>query len=368
MKNPKILILAEIAGILIIFGMHTLQVSATTVTIDVNLSVTPNVISFETVFPGEVHFRPLNIDLSGSFIESSIHDDVEYQIVQRPKPRIDDPEERAYCLLHPEDLSRCYPSLCPYLSKEADNQPGNDTSVPAFHDPTATSSIAFGRLAKSDDDLEDNWIIDLHTPCFRGECDQTNSVPVQYQLDSSLRGQTFGCDLVVEVVEVSYFQTTTRTIGFWGPHTAFTSSVFQNQLGGSMTVGAGSHTRTITNTSGNGQSRLFGAFFSSIPKKTNNQNRANIDKARMQLLQQLVAAKLNCAAFSCTPATQTVITNADGAYATGTAAQILAAASQLDAYNNSGDANAIPGSLGPIGSATPATSQAKANKVFWNSP
>ena len=351
-----------------VVALQTSQVGATDVTIDTNLSVTPSVISFETVFPGEVHFRPLNIGLSEGFIANPILDDVEYRILQKPKPRIDDPEERAYCQAHPNDLERCYPSLCPYLSKTPDGEPANDTGVPAFHDPTATSSIALGYIAKSANDLVDNWVIDLHTPCFRGECDQANQVPPEYQLDPSLNGEKFGCDLIVEVIEVSYAQTITRTIGFWQTHTAFTSSVFQNNLAGTMNVGAGSHVRTITNLPGNGQSKLFGAFYSSIPKKTNNSNRTALDKARMQLLQQLVAAKLNCAAFGCTPATQGIITNADTAYASGTAAQMNALTGQLDTYNNSGDANAIPSTLGSIGSATPATSQARANKVFWDSP
>src|SRR3989344_3986989 len=182
----------------------SLQVSASHVTIDPNLSVSPNVISFSTVFPGEVHFKPLTVDLSSAFLDSPIHDDVEYRILQKPKPRIDSDEERAYCQQNPLDYSRCYPTLCPYLSKEPDQSPANDTGVPAYHDPNATSSIAFGRIAKSDNDLEDNWIIDLHTPCFRGQCDQTNSVAPEYQLDPSLEHQTFGCDLIVEVTDVSY--------------------------------------------------------------------------------------------------------------------------------------------------------------------
>src|SRR3989344_5933705 len=182
----------------------SLQVSASHVTIDPNLSVSPNVISFSTVFPGEVHFKPLTVDLSSAFLASPIHDDVEYRILQKPKPRIDSPEERAYCASNPTDYTRCYPSLCPYLSKTADNSPQNDTSVPAFHDPNAPTSIAYGRLAKSESDIKDDWVIDLHTPCFRGQCDQTNSVAPEYQLDPSMQGEVFGCDLVVEVLSISY--------------------------------------------------------------------------------------------------------------------------------------------------------------------
>jgi|GEM_PF-2153111 len=193
-------------GALIIVGVlvSTVQVGAQVVSIDSNLSISPNIISFETVFPGEVHYKPLVVNLSDSFLGEAILDDVEYRIVQKPKPRIDSPEEREYCSRFPNDLERCYPSLCPYLSKTADGTPANDTSVPAYHDPDAPSSIAYGRLAKSDNDIEDNWVIDLHTPCFRGQCDQTDSVPEHYQLDPSMNGQVFGCDLVVEVLSISY--------------------------------------------------------------------------------------------------------------------------------------------------------------------
>lgn len=368
MRRKAVIFGMGLAAVAAIILAGSIQVSATHITIDSNLFVSPNVISFETVFPGEVHFRPLSINLSSDFINNLIKDDVEYRILQKPKPRVDSESERAYCSENPTDYTRCYPSLCPYLSKEPDGTPENDTGVPAFHDPTASSSIAYGRLAKSDNDTEDNWIIDLHVPCFRGECDQANRIPPEYQLDPNLNGEKFGCDLVVEVTDISFFQITTRTIGFWQTHTAFTSSVFQTQLGGSMTVGSGSHTRTITNLPGNGQSLLFGAYYSSIPKKTNNQNRSQLDKARIQLLQQLVTAKINCAAFGCPPATQTMITDADNAYASGPASAIQPFITQLDTYNNSGDANPIPSTLGPVGSATPSQSQARANKVFWDAP
>ncbi len=84
----------------------------------------------------------------------------------------------------------------------------------------------------------------------------------------------------------------------------------------------------------------------------------------MQLLQQLVTAKLNCATFTCSATIAGQIAAADTAYATGTAAQIIAAAGQMDAYNNSGDTLIV----GNAGSASPKTSQGFANMVFWNLP
>jgi len=156
----------------------------------------------------------------------------------------------------------------------------------------------------------------------------------------------------------------TRTQGFWQTHTAYTSSTFATFFPAGMTIGTAPHKGVITNVQSAGQSQLFGAYYSNIAKTTTGSQRTAIDKARMQLLQQLVTAKLNCAAFGCSASIQTMIANADTAYATGTAAQIIAAAGALDAYNNSGDTFTI----GNAGKATPKTSQDYANKVFWNLP
>ena len=170
MNNKISYVVITIVGMIGILFLNTIHVAAHYVTIDTNLSVTPNVISLETVFPEEVLFRPLYIALSQSFLKDPAKDDVEYKIVQRVKPRerldrdgVGD-DAQAYCTSHtPKDAgdpndpyyTMCYPSLCPYLSKEPDNQPKNDVGVPAFHDPSASSSIAYGRLAKSAYDTKD---------------------------------------------------------------------------------------------------------------------------------------------------------------------------------------------------------------------
>jgi len=247
MKKILLIVAAGAIGLMAYALTNSRPASAWEVNIDTNLSVSPSVISFAAVFPGEINLRPLSINLSQDFINSEIHDDVEYRILQKTKPREDSSSERAYCAEHPNDLQRCYPSLCPYLSKEPDLAPANDTGVPAFHDPSAQTSIALGRLAKSENDLQDHWLIDLHTPCFRGQCGQQSNVPPEYQLDPSLNGEVFGCDLTVEVSSVSYSASPARTIGFWETHTQFTSRIFQDYVGGSLNVGSGSYVRMITN-------------------------------------------------------------------------------------------------------------------------
>src|SRR3989344_1867562 len=100
--QKKVLMLSVGIALAVVL-MNFIDVSATHVQIDSNLSVSPNIISFSTVFPGGVHFKPLTVDLSDQFLASPIPDAVEYRILQKPKPRTDTPEERAYCAAYPND-------------------------------------------------------------------------------------------------------------------------------------------------------------------------------------------------------------------------------------------------------------------------
>ncbi len=144
----------------------------------------------------------------------------------------------------------------------------------------------------------------------------------------------------------------TRTQGFWQTHTTYTSAEF---TGSSWIIG--SH---IVDT----PQELFAGFYSSIPKTSTGAKRSALDQARMQMLQQWLAAKLNCKAFGCSLTTQTLLTNAATAFAGTNKALISSYASQLDAYNNSNDALLISGQ----GKATPAASQTQAASQvsFWN--
>jgi len=150
----------------------------------------------------------------------------------------------------------------------------------------------------------------------------------------------------------------TRTQGFWQTHTTYTTGRFTALFGAGMVIGSPTAKTILT------PAQLFGAYYSSIPKKSDGKQRTALDKARMQLLQQLVTAKLNCAAFGCAASVQTMISQADSAYSSTNAATILASASALDAYNNSGDTIVI----GNAGKATPKTSQSLASIVFWDIP
>lgn len=221
------------------FEAHIINVTAK---IENALSVSPEKIEFGTVFPQEKLFRILNIALSSSFIEEDRVDDVNYVIKQKPKPRpngvFDDLPGHEYCLnswnvawhlyescafdydgdpleaweyckhiLYDSDTSydreNCYPMLCPFLSKLPDGTPDNDKGVSSPHWP-GCMDVATGRLAKSEQDTEDIWTIDLVVPCFQGMCDQTYDwTEFGFPLVPELEHEVFGCDLWIEVTGIS---------------------------------------------------------------------------------------------------------------------------------------------------------------------
>lgn len=143
----------------------------------------------------------------------------------------------------------------------------------------------------------------------------------------------------------------TRTQGFWKTHTAFSLSVLSAHP---ITLGP----RTITT-----GAELFGGLEANVAKTSTGAKRSALDQARIQLAHQYLAAALNCAAFGCSAATQTLLANASAAYAGTDVSAINAYASQLDAFNSSGDSLAAAGTNGP---ATPKDSDSLANLSLWD--
>lgn len=120
--------------------------------------------------------------------------------------------------------STMMPLLCPYLSKHettTDGPPGeNDSSgINSFHGlpppwnlATTIATQQTGALSIGATDTADAWTINLHTPCFRGQCAQDWATfvhaqnpaanPNDYQADPVLEHQVFGCDLWFEVTGI----------------------------------------------------------------------------------------------------------------------------------------------------------------------
>ena len=246
------------------FEAHVINVTAR---IENALAVSTNSIDFGTVFPQEHLNKPLSIRLSSSFMTEPRVDDVEYFIRQKPKcgitkdngtvlvgptatghislgtvdeviidcgpaPRtlvLDDPATQQ---VNEAETWGVLPSLCEYISKEDDKTPDNDGSTTSFHQPWTIDNHqivwndTLGRLAKSENDIDDNWTIDLAVPCFGGHCAQDwlsfvrriTGNPNLTQADADAYTQpianehkVFGCDLWVEVSGVSVTPTPTPT-------------------------------------------------------------------------------------------------------------------------------------------------------------
>ncbi|MEM2152391.1 MAG: SdrD B-like domain-containing protein [Candidatus Bathyarchaeia archaeon] len=148
----------------------------------------------------------------------------------------------------------------------------------------------------------------------------------------------------------------TRTQGFWATHPSFMWKTWEYV--DDKTIG----TKTIDT-----QEKLLGAFWSSIPYTSTGTRRSLLDQARMQLLQQLVAAILNVQAFGDDDlgTGANLIDEGKAAFTSNNRAWILSVTKALEEFNSSGDALPLPEGVYP-GPADPKTAQKIANKGFWD--
>ena len=237
MKKRIILSLVTIAAVAIgVVGMSAFEAHIINVTakIENSMSVDTESIEFGTVFPQEAMDYEVELSLSDSFMEEERADDVEY--ILRQKPKCWSETDQLFGLSRHEgddffcvqsDTADDYvalPLLCPFLSKHeisTDGDGENDSGgINAFHGPVSDWTMqdtldtqVSGRMAKSDQDLDDVWNIDLRVPCFEGHCaqDWANFVwdnneladPEEYMLPIDLESSLFGCDIWIEVTHIS---------------------------------------------------------------------------------------------------------------------------------------------------------------------
>ena len=132
---------------------------------------------------------------------------------------------------------------------------------------------------------------------------------------------------------------TTRTQGFWATHRSLTWAVWHGGTVGENTFPGGLTLGCLDLT----QQQLMGGFWAGISKLSNPNlkgkaaQRSTLDQARMQLLQQLLAAILNRAAFGSEPSTGMSIDDAITAFFTGPLDDVKTAAHDMAAFNESGD-------------------------------
>jgi hypothetical protein len=164
-------------------------------------------------------------------------------------------------------------------------------------------------------------------------------------------------------------QGVTRTQGFWATHSPlakiawFGGTAFGHTFPGVAAVGGIGDT-LICGRPIDDLGKLMGAFWSDISKKSilaNAAKRPALDQARMQLLQQLIAAELNASAFGSAPGS--------GSFASwetalcGTDAKALQTAQQQAAsFNSQGDSSTFT----PGTSADSKYARSVANIPFWD--
>jgi len=249
MKSKIILSLVAVfvatAGLIAMsaFEAHVINVTAH---IENALTVDTTPIEFGTVFPQEYLTKQFDINLSSSFLSENRVDDISYVIKQKPMPRGDRNEILTFCdgettkqytryqychYVSPNDpgyavdgeictqnalnyYDYCYLSLCPFLSKtDGDPSDNNDTSHLSYYaDPTPTQpndgdeyclkpgADASGNLVKSEQDISDNWVVDLKVPPVKGYIGQEWPEGCPYVDEDS---QNYGCELWIEVTGIS---------------------------------------------------------------------------------------------------------------------------------------------------------------------
>jgi hypothetical protein len=161
-------------------------------------------------------------------------------------------------------------------------------------------------------------------------------------------------------------QGVTRTQGFWATHTPlatiawFGGTAFGHTFPG-VAATAGIGDTTICGRNINDLGKLMGGFWSSIPKTSTGAKRGSLDQARMQLLQQLLAAELNASAFGSVPSAGSFTLWESALCGTSTDA-IKTAQKQAASFNERGDS----GTFTPGTSADSKYARSVADKLFWD--
>jgi len=160
----------------------------------------------------------------------------------------------------------------------------------------------------------------------------------------------------------------TRTQGFWATHTRladvawFGGTAFGHTFPGVASV-SGIGDTLICGRSIDTIDKLMGGFWSGISKKSTGAKRTSLDQARMQLLQQLLAAELNASAFGAVPSGGSGMFAAWESALCGTNPNAIKIAQQQAAsFNTQGDS----GLFTPGTSADSKYARSIANYLFWD--
>jgi hypothetical protein len=157
---------------------------------------------------------------------------------------------------------------------------------------------------------------------------------------------------------------TTRTQGFWATHPQLAELAwFGGTKYGHTFPGVASvlGDTTLCGRPIDTLGKLMGGFWSGISKTSTGGKRSALDQARMQLLQQLLAAELNASAFGASPGAGTIAAW-EAAYCGTNQNTIKNAASAAASFNEGGDSGAFTPGL----SADTKTAKSIADLGFWD--
>ena len=175
-------------------------------------------------------------------------------------------------------------------------------------------------------------------------------------------------DTIVCTFENTLQGQTTRTQGFWATHPNIAEVAW---FGGDWN---GTHFPGVANVTGIGDTlictkdvnsieKLMGGFWARIPQTCNDGRRSSLDKARMTLLQQLLAAELNASAFGSLPIGGSAkFAQWEAAYCGTNVTAINTAKSEAAFFNESGDS----GIFTPGTAAQAKIARTTADDCFWN--
>jgi len=161
-------------------------------------------------------------------------------------------------------------------------------------------------------------------------------------------------------------QGVTRTQGFWATHPQLAQiawdggTAFGHTFPG-VAATAGINDNTLCGRPIDTLGKLMGGFWSDISKTSTGAKRSALDQAKMQLLQQLLAAELNASAFGSVPSSGSFAAWETALCGTNQNA-IKSAQQQAASFNSAGDSS----SFTPGTSADSKTARSVANLNFWD--
>jgi hypothetical protein len=182
---PALIAILVVAGGVAGMSAYEAHIINVTAHIENALSVNEDELAYGRVFPQEYLEKDFTISLSKSFMAEENADGVDYVIVPKPKPEFEN-------------------TLCPFLSILNEEGDKNDTGKPSYYrgaycEMDTATATATGRLAKSEEDTEDRWVVNLKVPPIDGYVGQDwpkDCPTVPEKAD-------YGCDLWIEVTDIS---------------------------------------------------------------------------------------------------------------------------------------------------------------------